>query len=102
MCPPYSQEAYANFLPPCYCETPDEYVSILLNISTRVFSPKNQTALNTRYGYLEYGTCVDYANCSGGVPWTTQYSMLLMSNADELGISVTNTDSIHLVTEESP
>lgn len=71
-------EAYTHFLPPCYCESKDEY------------------------GYLQYGTCLDYANCSGGVPWTHEYSMQIMSNADELGVTINNDDSIHLVTEEFP
>ena len=55
-------ESYTHFLPPCYCETEDEY------------------------GYLQYGTCLSYPNCTGGVPWTEQFSMLSMSDADELGI----------------
>jgi len=71
-------ESYTHFLPPCYCETEDEY------------------------GYLEYGTCLSSPNCSGGVRWTEQVSMDSMAGASDLGIIVQNTDSIHLVTEERP
>eukprot|EP00954_Amorphochlora_amoebiformis_P016759 1314656-Amorphochlora_amoeboformis.AAC.1 len=39
-------EAYNNFLPPCFCESKDEY------------------------GYSEYGTCVSNSTCTGGTPWT--------------------------------
>ena len=79
-------ESYEQFLPPCYCETPDEYG-----------------------GKAEYGTCVSMPNCTGGVEWTTQYSQAIMGGtvapgtASEVqGLTINNTDSIHLVTEEDP
>ena len=74
-------EGYEQFLPPCYCETEDEY------------------------GGLQYGTCVSTPTCNGGVPWTGQVSQMVMAGLDEpevQGLSITATDSIHLVTEERP
>ena len=74
-------EGYEQFLPPCYCETEDEY------------------------GGLQYGTCLSTPSCNGGIPWTGQVSQVIMAGLDESkveGLSITATDSIHLVTEEKP
>ncbi len=74
-------EGYEQFLPGCYCETPDEY------------------------GGLQYGTCVSSPSCLGGVPWTGEVSQIVMAGLDEpevAGLTVTAVDSIHLVTEEKP
>mmetsp|Transcript_24346 Transcript_24346/g.35707 ORF Transcript_24346/g.35707 Transcript_24346/m.35707 type:complete len:589 (+) Transcript_24346:59-1825(+) len=74
-------EGYQQFLPPCYCETEDEY------------------------GGLQYGTCVSTPSCTGGVQWTGEHSQVVMAGLDEVdveGLSVVATDSIHLVTEEDP
>lgn len=69
-------EGYFQFLPPCFCETKDEY------------------------GYLQYGTCVSTAACNGGSPWTGQHAQQIMGAYP--GVSMTAVDSIHLVTEENP
>lgn len=69
-------EGYTSFLPPCYCETPDEY------------------------GGLQYGTCVSTPTCQGGVPWTGQVSQVVMAGLPNVNIRAV--DSIHLVTEEKP
>ncbi|RYG67454.1 hypothetical protein EON64_07390, partial [archaeon] len=50
-------EAFAAFLPPCYCEATDEY------------------------GYMQYGTCQSSSACYGGVPWTQQYAQPIMAGA---------------------
>ena len=66
-------ESYEQFLPPCYCETPDEYG-----------------------GKPEYGTCISMPNCTGGVEWTSQYSQMIMSGVlDEQqvsGLTINNVD----------
>ena len=72
----FLMEGYVSFLPPCYCETPDEY------------------------GYLQYGTCATTASCLGGVPWTGEYAQTVMGGLPS--INIVATDSIHLVTEEKP
>jgi hypothetical protein len=68
-----NMESYEMFLPPCYCETPDEYG-----------------------GKPEYGTCVSMPNCTGGCEWTSQYSQMIMSGVldhDEVsGLTINNTD----------
>jgi dienelactone hydrolase len=69
-------EGYWNLLAPCLCETPDEY------------------------GGLQYGTCVSQPNCTGGSPWTSQFSQNIMGGG--LGVTIRNTDSFHYVTEEKP
>lgn len=74
-------EGYEQFLPPCYCETEDEY------------------------GGLQYGTCVDTPSCNGGVDWTSLYSQVIMAglnNPEVANLKIIATDSIHLVTEEKP
>ncbi len=73
----FNMEGYWNFLPPCLCETPDEY------------------------GGLQYGTCVSNATCIGGSPWTSQYSQGVMGSGVS-GLSLDATDSFHYVTEEHP
>lgn len=74
-------EGYEQFLPPCYCETPDEY------------------------GGMQYGTCESTPSCNGGVKWTTEYSQRIMAGLNEdavKGLDVVGADSIHFVTEEDP
>jgi len=75
-------ESYEQFLPPCYCETPDEY------------------------GGLQYGTCVSTPYCTGGVKWTTEASQVVMSGANSMdkvkGLTIVGADSLHFVTEEDP
>lgn len=74
-------ESYEQFLPPCYCETPDEY------------------------GGLQYGTCVSTPSCTGGVQWTGEYSQKIMAGLTDSrvkGLTVSAVDSIHHVTEEDP
>ncbi|GMH99340.1 hypothetical protein TrST_g3567 [Triparma strigata] len=74
-------EGYEQFLPPCYCETEDEY------------------------GGLQYGTCESTEACNGGVRWTGEVSQHLMAGLDDpavKGLSINAVDSIHLVTEEKP
>eukprot|EP00604_Paraphysomonas_vestita_P003231 CAMPEP_0174821450 /NCGR_PEP_ID=MMETSP1107-20130205/8139_1 /TAXON_ID=36770 /ORGANISM="Paraphysomonas vestita, Strain GFlagA" /LENGTH=380 /DNA_ID=CAMNT_0016038471 /DNA_START=298 /DNA_END=1437 /DNA_ORIENTATION=+ len=74
-------ESYEQFLPPCYCETPDEY------------------------GGLQYGTCQSTPTCTGGVKWTTEVSQVHMAGVDlkeVKGLTITGADSIHFVTEEDP
>eukprot|EP00051_Salpingoeca_urceolata_P027436 m.481480 g.481480 ORF g.481480 m.481480 type:complete len:651 (+) comp22179_c0_seq1:58-2010(+) len=74
-----NMEGYSNFLPPCYCESKDEF------------------------GKLEYGTCQNTPSCRGSVPWTEQTSQRIVAGVDTLpGLQVTVADSIHLVTEEKP
>lgn len=79
----FIMEGYEQFLPPCYCETPDEYGA-----------------------KAEYGTCLSYPNCTGGVAWTSQFSQTIMAGAgtasEVQNLIINNTDSIHLVTEEDP
>lgn len=72
----FKMEGYFQYLPPCYCETKDEY------------------------GYSEYGTCESTAACNGGTPWTGQYAQPLMGAYK--GLTIKATDSIHIVTEEKP
>ena len=74
-------EGYAQFLPPCYCENEDEY------------------------GGLQYGVCPSTSTCTGGCPWTEQYSQPLMVGLHEVesaGLGVRVVDTLHLVTETSP
>ena len=70
-------EGYWNFLPPCLCESFDEY------------------------GYRQYGTCVDQPNCTGGSPWTTQYTQTQLAPAIP-GLTLHVEDSFHHVNEEKP
>merc|ERR1719453_732971 len=77
----FMMEGYEQFLPPCYCETEDEY------------------------GGLQYGTCVDTPSCNGGVTWTEQYSQVIMGGLNDprvAGLEIQAVDSIHFVTEEDP
>jgi len=75
-------EGYEQFLPPCFCETEDEY------------------------GGLQYGTCESTSTCNGGVRWTGEVSQKIMAGLgveDEVkGLEINAIDSIHLVTEERP
>jgi hypothetical protein len=75
-------EGYEQFLPPCFCETEDEY------------------------GGLQYGTCESTPTCNGGVRWTGEYSQKIMAGLDTeeavAGLKINAVDSIHLVTEEKP
>lgn len=70
-------EGYWNFLPPCLCEAIDEY------------------------GAREYGTCISKPNCTGGCPWTSQFSQAIMGSGYE-GLGINVTDSFHYVSEEHP
>lgn len=88
----FLMEGYFNYLPPCMCETKDEY------------------------GYSEFGTCASTPACNGGCPWTTKYAHNIMAgtqqalatvrglrgNAAAAAFVINNTDSIHIVSEERP
>lgn len=75
----FVMEGYSGFLPPCYCETKDEY------------------------GGMEYGTCTGDATCQGGVPWTEQVAQPYMAGVTlQQNLTITVRDSIHRVTEEKP
>ena len=59
--------------------------------------------------YLQFGTCEDTPTCKGGSPWTSQYAGPIMggdggkaTNGAYEGLTVTNVDSLHIVTEECP
>ena len=71
-------EGYFQFLPPCYCETNDEY------------------------GSPQHGTCVSQPSCNGGTPWTGLYAQPIMGGGGKDGLKIEATDSIHIVTEEKP
>jgi pimeloyl-ACP methyl ester carboxylesterase len=73
----FLMEGYWNFLPPCMCETPDEY------------------------GGLQYGTCLSFPNCTGGCRWTDTYGQAIMGGG-LTGLTFDITDSFHFVTEEKP
>eukprot|EP00471_Norrisiella_sphaerica_P009355 CAMPEP_0184501294 /NCGR_PEP_ID=MMETSP0113_2-20130426/47233_1 /TAXON_ID=91329 /ORGANISM="Norrisiella sphaerica, Strain BC52" /LENGTH=535 /DNA_ID=CAMNT_0026890009 /DNA_START=150 /DNA_END=1754 /DNA_ORIENTATION=- len=72
----FKMEAYHQFLPPCFCETEDEY------------------------GYRQYGTCVSNATCTGGTPWTEVAQKIIGGGLPGLKMEVV--DSSHIVTEENP
>jgi len=72
----FLMEGYFQYLPPCLCETADEY------------------------GGLEYGTCISSESCQGGCPWTTEVSQKVMGKYD--GLTIESTDSIHFLEEEHP
>lgn len=69
-------EGYFQFLPPCYCESLDEY------------------------GGAQFGTCESTVSCNGGTPWTGLYSQPIMGKHP--GLAINAVDSIHVVTEEKP
>lgn len=70
----FNMEGYGNFLPPCLCETLDEY------------------------GFPLHGTCVSQPNCTGGAPWTAHAQQIFAGDA----IKVASVDSLHFVNEERP
>lgn len=89
-------EAYAQFLPPCYCETQDEYADE---------NPPSNNSRSNKIPYAVYGTCESMPNCTGGTPWTNQVASPMMSNAGGEGFEglvISSVDSMHDVTETTP
>lgn len=74
----FLMEGYFQYLPPCFCETTDEY------------------------GGAQFGTCESTPSCNGGCPWMSQYGQAIMGGVSLINATIKNTDSIHIVTEEKP
>ena len=98
-------EGYAQFLPPCLCETPDEYApeGFAGDVLAPALEKSKLDGRCSKVPYLQFGTCVDQSNCTGGCPWTSKHSMDVMGGGyEDEGLVINNVDSLHIVTEECP
>jgi hypothetical protein len=121
----FLMEGYAEYLPPCLCEEPDEYFYYATNSTPPPPSPFDAAASNPRGAageaavggddklpFREFGTCFSQPHCAGGSPWTGQVAMPTMAGASNgyygpaegglEGLTVKAVDSLHIVTEEKP
>jgi hypothetical protein len=97
-------QGYLQFLPPCYCETPDEYYYYAQGLTppydpfdfplesplgdgsgkarpngarSAAAAAAEAVTKGEKLSFREFGTCLSAPNCSGGVPWTAQHAVPL-------------------------
>lgn len=118
-------EGYAEFLPPCLCEEPDEYYYFAANATPPFPGPFDDgyaaaeptEALPAqadgddgvgKLPYRQFGTCASKPHCTGGSPWTATVAAPTIAGASNgyyggiEGLTVKGVDSLHIVTEEKP